>query len=304
MAASNFLSLCSTLSPPLHPPISSQTLRIKGKEEDPLKGTQSDKDISGTLSYILFFFFFLSPVWEVKKSNLTVHLLPDKPSWIITQKETIINKVLIAKIKKINKIKIKLQHIFVFSICWQLRRRDHLALTVGCVQCSQRERERRDDKCVGLFEKRTEITISIDEEHLHKCRCNQKRRRTLGPSQKAVGGGRQRRSQVSIHTKNESFLSLGSAAVRLRPLSLRRRCEHAHEHHTYVLRALGLWRTALGFIVSKQWMQAKLLLLLYCFTWLALCCRNANRLIPFSIRENTGEKQPTFCMSGLHKGDF
>lgn len=82
----------------------------------------------------------------------------------------------------------------------------------------ERERERRDDKCVGLFEKRTEITVSIDEEHLHKCRCNQKRRRTLGPSQKAVGGGRQRRSHVSIHTKSESFLfgfSGGEAAAAL-----------------------------------------------------------------------------------------
>lgn len=56
---------------------------------------------------------------------------------------------------------------------------------------------------------------------------------------------------------------LGSAAVRLRPLSLRRRCERADERHTYS--SWSLADAALGFIVSKQWTQAKLLLLLRCF---------------------------------------
>lgn len=158
----------------------------------------------------------------------------------------------------------------------------------------ERERERRDDKCVGLFEKRTEITVGIDEEHLHKCRCNQKRRHTLGPEPK---GSRWRTSEEEPreHPHREPIFSFfgcsgGEAAAALSPCG-----EGVNVRTNVTPTALGLWRTQLWVLLSPN--SGRRPSYYYCYTALfdlPYAAGMQNRLITFSIRENSGEKQPVW----------
>lgn len=86
---------------------------------------------------------------------------------------------------------------------------------------------------------------------------------------------------------------LGSAAVRLRPLSPQGEGVNVQTNVTPT--ALGLWRTQLWVLLSPRSGRRPSYYYYYTVLFdLPYAAGMQNRLITFSIRENAGEKQPVF----------